>query len=402
MRFKIGYIIALAIFSTILSTVSGCDDSIEFANTPPGGLSISRNVCYLGPDDFVVLTGSATDGDGDEISYKWTAEAGTLSPADGVGQVVTWQAPDGHGTYRVTMTVTDQIDDSKKNIDLDVGRALTTLHEGVVLDETDYPYIVSRNTPLTIVSLVSITIEAGVTVVFNERTSGLQVEGTLNINGTADNRVLFTPNVCPGEESVWKGVMLSGDMASGTWNYVTFTSTTDGITVEDEAVLTGSNIIVDQSSADGLAVKTGAVVTLSDARLWDNGGGIFVANGTLRLSNTSIRYNGNYGFSMLETSGSQPLDVEVLNCVIANNTQNGFVFAGSANPVVNNCSFFLNGPTMMDIRTVRFINSYTNTSPVDMTGCYWGVDTAPEIQAQIIREGANGTVDYSGWLTEEP
>jgi hypothetical protein len=385
-----------------MAALSGCDDSLEFANSPPGGLTITRNKCYLGPEDYVVLTGSATDDDGDEISYSWTAEAGTLTPSDGIGPVVTWRAPDTHGTYRVTMSVTDQLDVSKKNIDLDVGRLLTSLHEGVVLDETDYPYIVTSPTPIPIVSLVSIEIEAGVTVVFNEGTSGLDVAGTLNINGTEDERVLFTANACPGEDRVWKGVKLSGDMASGTWNYATLTSTADGITVENEAVLTGSNVIVDQSSADGLTVKNGAIVTLSDSRLWDNGGGVFVANGTVSISNTTIRYNGNYGFSLLESSGSFPLDVEVLSCVVANNIQNGFVLAGNANPVVNNCSLFLNGPSMTDLRTVRFINTYTNNDPVDMTGCYWGVDTAQEIQEQIIREGSSGTVDFSGWLTEEP
>ncbi len=402
MRPKTRTLIALLVFSTILTAGTGCDDSLEFDNAPPGGLSISKNKCYLGPSDSVVLTGEASDSDGDEISYGWTASEGTLTPADGKGQVVTWRAPDSHGTYRVTLNVTDQLDTSSEGIDLDVGRNLEVLHEGGVLDQTDYAYIVPNSLPLPIGDIVTITIEAGVTVVFNEGTSGLDVRGTLNINGTAEDRVLLTPNACPGEERVWKGVKISGDMAGGTWSHVTINSTADGLTVEDEAVFTGDNIIVDQSSADGLTVKSGAVVNLSDSRIWDNGGGVYVANGTLRLTGSSIRYNGNYGFSMYEGSGPFPVDADILSCVVANNTQNGFVLAGTASPVVQNCALFLNGPTMTDIRTVRFINTYANASAVDMTGNYWGADTAPEIQAQIIREGSNGVVDYSGWLTEEP
>jgi hypothetical protein len=404
MRPKTRTLIALLVFSTILATGTGCDDSLEFDNTPPGGLSISKNKCYLGPSDSVVLTGEASDNDGDEISYSWTASEGTLTPAGGIGQVVTWRAPDSHGTYRVTLNVTDQIDTSSEGIDLDVGRNLEVLYDGGVLDQTDYPYIVPNKFPITIAEIITVTIEKGVTVVFNEGTSGFNVGGTLNINGTAEDRVLLTPNACPGEDRVWKGVKFSGLGVFGpsTWSYVTLNSTADGLTVEDEAVLTGDNIILDQSSADGLSVKSGAVVNLSNSRIWENGGGVYVANGTLRLTDSSVRYNGNYGFSMIESSGAFPVDVEVVSCVVANNSQVGFSLAGTASPVVHNCSLFLNGPDMTDIRTVRFINTYVNTNPVNMTGNYWGADTAPEIQAQIIREGSNGVVDYSGWLTEEP
>jgi len=393
---------ALLFFSTIAAFIPGCDDSLDFANTPPGGLSISRDKCYLGPNDSVVLTGQASDSDGDEITYSWTADEGTLTPSDGKGQAVTWRAPDSHGTYRVTLHVTDGLDTSTKGIDLDVGRNLDILHEGGVLDQTDYPYIVPNALPLDISELITITIEAGVTIVFNQGTGGFNVRGSLVINGTAQDRVLFTPNTCPGdvEERVFNGIEFSGEQAVGTMSYVTITSSADGLAVKNGATLTADNVIIDQTSGVGLSVESGASATVSDTRIWDNGSGIYVANATLALNNASVRYNGNYGLSMIHTSGV--FDVEILGCVIANSTQNGFVYAGDASPVVHGCSIFLNGPTMEDIRTVRFINTYSGTTPVDMTGNYWGATTAIEIQAQIIREGANGTVDFSGWLTEEP
>jgi hypothetical protein len=129
---------------------------------------------------------------------------------------------------------------------------------------------------------------------------------------------------------------------------------------------------------------------------------VYVSNATLQITTTSIRYNGDYGLTLAHSGGTYPFGVDALSCVVANNAGNGFILVGIANPVVNNCSLFLNGPDINDIRTVRFLNTYANTSPVDMTGCFWGAYTAQEIQAQIIREGANGTVDYSGWLSEEP
>jgi len=400
MRGKFSYILVLLLFSTTFALVPGCDETLEFANTPPGGLSISRDKCYLGPEDTVVLAGVATDSDGDEISYSWTAAEGTLTPADGKGQSVSWRAPATHGTYRVVLQVTDGLDTTTKGIDIDVGRNLDILHEGGVLDQTDYPYIVPNALPLNISELVTITIEAGVTIVFNQGTGGLAVRGALVINGTEQDRVLFTPNVCPDDERVFGGIEFSGEQAAGTLSFVTITSSSDGLAAKNGASITADNLIIDQTSGAGLSVESGASVTLSDSRIWDNGSGVYVANGTLHLDNTSVRYNGNYGFSMIRAGGV--FDVEILDGVIANNTQNGFVLAGDASPVVHNCSIFLNGPTMEDIRTVRFINTYSGTTPVDMTGNYWGATTELEIQAQIIREGANGTVDFSGWLTEEP
>ena len=307
MRVMFVHIIALTLFSTILAVVSGCDDSLEFNNTPPGGLTITRNKCYLGPNDAVTLVGQATDADGDSVSYSWTAEEGTLSPADGKGQIVDWQAPDGHGTYRVTLKATDGLDVSSKGIDLDVGRNLDVLHDGGVLDQTDYAYIVPNSLPLNINTLVSVTIEAGVTVVFNEGTGGFNVRGTLIINGTEQDRVLLAPNKCPGEERVWKGIRFNGNEAVGTLSYVTMSYAADGLAVEDEAIVNADNVIVDWATGDAVSVKSGGNLTLSSAKIWDNSRGIYVANGILLLQDSSIRYNGNYGFSMIANTGRSTL-----------------------------------------------------------------------------------------------
>ena len=46
----------------------------------------------------------ATDPDGDELTYTWSASGGSIS---GKGSVATWVAPDTYGTYNITVTVTD-------------------------------------------------------------------------------------------------------------------------------------------------------------------------------------------------------------------------------------------------------------------------------------------------------
>ena len=46
----------------------------------------------------------ATDQDGDELTYTWSASSGSIS---GKGSVATWVAPNTFGTYTITVTVTD-------------------------------------------------------------------------------------------------------------------------------------------------------------------------------------------------------------------------------------------------------------------------------------------------------
>jgi len=60
--------------------------------------------------DWTLLSGSlqvtcdASDRDGDELSYEWTASGGDIS---GTGAVVNWTAPQEVGTCNVTVVVTD-------------------------------------------------------------------------------------------------------------------------------------------------------------------------------------------------------------------------------------------------------------------------------------------------------
>lgn len=47
---------------------------------------------------------TASDPDGDKLSYAWSASRGKIS---GKGSAATWVAPDAFGTYTITVTVSD-------------------------------------------------------------------------------------------------------------------------------------------------------------------------------------------------------------------------------------------------------------------------------------------------------
>jgi hypothetical protein len=56
------------------------------------------------PSGSCQIVCSATDPDGDELSYNWSASAGELN---GEGATVTWIAPNSAGPYNITVTVAD-------------------------------------------------------------------------------------------------------------------------------------------------------------------------------------------------------------------------------------------------------------------------------------------------------
>jgi hypothetical protein len=74
------------------------------ANQPPtiDDLSAETNLVRFG--DKVAIGCTASDPDGDAISYQWSTNGGTLS---GEGSSVIWRAPDTTGSYTITVLVKD-------------------------------------------------------------------------------------------------------------------------------------------------------------------------------------------------------------------------------------------------------------------------------------------------------
>jgi hypothetical protein len=74
------------------------------ANNPPIIASLTAGAEWTTPSGSIQVTCSASDPDGDELSYNWTATAGNIS---GTGTLVNWIAPQAVGTYNITVVVRD-------------------------------------------------------------------------------------------------------------------------------------------------------------------------------------------------------------------------------------------------------------------------------------------------------
>jgi len=74
------------------------------ANHRPAISSLEAEPERVIPSGSCQVVCNATDRDGDELSYNWSADGGGIN---GEGDTVTWTAPDSVGSYNVTVTVTD-------------------------------------------------------------------------------------------------------------------------------------------------------------------------------------------------------------------------------------------------------------------------------------------------------
>jgi hypothetical protein len=66
--------------------------------------SLEADTGWIVPLGSLRVTCNASDPDGDELSYSWSASGGEIN---GEGAMATWTAPDSVGSYTVAVTVTD-------------------------------------------------------------------------------------------------------------------------------------------------------------------------------------------------------------------------------------------------------------------------------------------------------
>jgi hypothetical protein len=74
------------------------------ANHQPAIVSLEAEPDRVVPSGTCQIVCNATDSDGDELSYGWSADGGAIS---GEGASITWTAPGSVGSYNVTVIVSD-------------------------------------------------------------------------------------------------------------------------------------------------------------------------------------------------------------------------------------------------------------------------------------------------------
>jgi hypothetical protein len=94
-------VVVLIAVAIVLFLASSCAAP---ANNEPAIDSLEAEAEQVAPLDTTELVCTASDPDGDELSYIWSASGGQIS---GGGASATWTAPASEGSYNVTVKVID-------------------------------------------------------------------------------------------------------------------------------------------------------------------------------------------------------------------------------------------------------------------------------------------------------
>jgi hypothetical protein len=109
------------------------------ANNPPAIASLIADAQWTTPLSSVQVTCTASDADGDELSYDWSASGGDIS---GTGPVVSWAAPQEVGTYSITVVVTDGYGgEDARSVSLSAALSPPLTIEGLIVTAEGHPYL---------------------------------------------------------------------------------------------------------------------------------------------------------------------------------------------------------------------------------------------------------------------
>jgi len=95
------WVSGFTVLLSIILLVGGCAS----ANQPPSITSLKTMRDVLTPLSSCLIECVASDVDGDELSYEWSASKGDILDVNGA--TIAWTAPESEGEYSIMVKVTD-------------------------------------------------------------------------------------------------------------------------------------------------------------------------------------------------------------------------------------------------------------------------------------------------------
>jgi len=142
--FKGGLCIVLVVLAVVVMLAGACGPgeapptqptpSTPGVNQPPEISSLTANPSGVSHGDSATVKCIATDPDGDVIDYTWSASGGDIS---GVGETVTWIAPDKGGNFYISVVLSDgRGGETTDKIMVTVSAAVSTVTMMPIAEET--------------------------------------------------------------------------------------------------------------------------------------------------------------------------------------------------------------------------------------------------------------------------
>ena len=390
-----------------LLSIHGCESGAKVANTPPGDITLSVSKCFIEKSGTITLSAGAIDDDGDPLTFRWTAAAGTFSPESGIGSSVQWTAPGTPGTVTIKMTVTDDIESVTKTQDIVVCAPVqSSIATSVTIANTGSVYIVKNANLLPIAQTATLTIEPGVTIVFDGAAGGFQAFGRIVAEGTPSEKIRFRGNTCGSGSGLWDGVYLDGQQSEAVFRNVELSASSNGIQVMDGAKLTLDKSSVYDNSNIGISILTQASQAhILSSDIWDNGKGIEIENAHVEIKSSSIRYNAANGLKLSYSSTATEVTT-VDSTTIANNGANGIELSSYAAPAIRYCSISGNGEGT-DGGYAISLASHSGSDTIHAEHNFWGAGVTTEQKIGLVIYDGNDHVglpyvDFIPWLSASP
>jgi hypothetical protein len=129
-------IITIIIAASLLLLGASCELP---DNYPPVIDGLGAEAEWVVPSGSLLVTCNASDRDGDELSYNWSASKGIIS---GAGSEITWTAPEEIGVCDITVVVDDgQGNDDKASLTLIAANGIVPIIEQLIVTAREPKYL---------------------------------------------------------------------------------------------------------------------------------------------------------------------------------------------------------------------------------------------------------------------
>jgi len=401
----------------LMGLLGGCGSSDSGGGTDPGQIfnrapsvgEIQWNNPYLlyVDGDMMSLSVVATDADGDSLRYQW-GWSGAAGGSYDFEKRSTVQLTVGStvGSYQAQVTVSDGKTTITRSIGFTVAHSLGgVIASSQVWSAADSPYVIVSD--VTVRAGVTLSIEPGVQLQLRRHglanlTTGIQVEGNLQVEGTASAPISFSGNGSTNRQDVDQGGIEVLDGGNLQLRFFRMKQAAVGVSKVGQ----GDCVIEDGSfrycgvGYQGLRdVTTGStsMVTMRRVEIRDcKSHGINLNLSTAILEDVSVRFSGGVGLRITSDRLDAMASATVLRGELDSN-QGGNLSLDGNSWIDLGCSNLI--PAVGGKNVVLKANAWTPSGILPMTDCYWGLSD-PVSEEDIRDRTFDGAIDANTWARD--